>query len=140
MPNLFFLSIIGHTYIIIVEEGLNLYQFRECREMRGHTQKYVALSLGVKAPSVSDWEKGKTNPTLENLIALAKLLNVSTDMLLGVDTISENAVPGLSRTELSLIDDFRSLNKQGKEYILQTMAMSVSIYKNGTVSDVEKRA
>ena len=118
-----------------------MYQFQKCREMRGLTQKYVAISLGVKAPSVSDWEKGKTKPTLENLIALSKLLNVSTDTLLGVESSpSESNNSDYSDAEKKLIADFRSLNRQGKEYILQTMAMSVTIYKNDLVPNMENRA
>ena len=45
----------------------------ELRKAAGYTQKYVALELGVKAPSVCAWEKGDGNPKQENLIALAKL-------------------------------------------------------------------
>lgn len=60
-------------------------RFRECREASGLTQKYVALTLGVKGPSVSNWESGKTTPTTENIAALAKLYNVSVDYLLGRD-------------------------------------------------------
>ena len=58
-------------------------RFRECREASGLTQKYVALTLGVKGPSVSNWESGKTTPTTDNVAALAKLYNVSVDYLLG---------------------------------------------------------
>lgn len=60
-------------------------RFRECREASGLTQKYVALTLGVKGPSVSNWESGKTTPTTENVAALAKLYNVSVDYLIGRD-------------------------------------------------------
>lgn len=119
-----------------------MFRFRECREMRGHTQKYVALSLGVKTPSVSDWERGKTNPTLDNLVALSKLLEVSTDMLLGIDPVVPDvrSDDDLDRLEHGLVEDFRSLNKQGKEYILQTMAMAVTIYKNRIIPDLENFA
>ncbi len=65
-----------------------MYQIKQCREMRGLTQNFVALSLGVKPPSVNGWESGKSKPTLDNLIALAELLNVSTDMLLGIAPVS----------------------------------------------------
>lgn len=75
--------------------------------MRGHTQKYVAISLGVKAPSVSDWENGKTNPTLENLISLAKLLEVSTDMLLGIEPIKNGDTPKGDMVDfLPVVSDF----------------------------------
>ena len=60
-------------------------RLRELRLKRGMTQKYVALTLGVKGPSVSNWESGKTTPTTENVAALAKLYNVSVDYLLGHD-------------------------------------------------------
>lgn len=58
-------------------------RLKQCRLAAGLSQQYVALTLGVKAPSVSNWESGKTNPTTENLSALAKLYNVSVDFLLG---------------------------------------------------------
>lgn len=57
----------------------------ELRKAAGYTQKYVALELGVKAPSVCAWEKGDGNPKQENLMALAKLYGVSVDYLLGND-------------------------------------------------------
>lgn len=57
-------------------------RLKECREKAGLSQKYVALTLGVAAPSVSNWERGKTTPTPENMIQLADLYNVSLDYLL----------------------------------------------------------
>jgi transcriptional regulator with XRE-family HTH domain len=121
-----------------------MYRFRECRENADLTQKYVAISLNVKPPSVSDWEKGNTNPTLENLIKLAKLYQVSTDYLLGVEE-QEAGLPArraeLTQAEKKLVEDFRSLNQQGKEYILQTMAMATKIYKQSdAVPGVENQA
>ena len=71
-------------------------RFRECREASGLTQKYVALTLGVKGPSVSNWESGKTTPTTENVAALAKLYNVSVDYLLGRDGDQPQPAPKYS--------------------------------------------
>lgn len=58
-------------------------RIKECRLRSGLSQKYVAATLGVSAPSVSDWESGKTKPVMENLVALAALYGVTTDYLLG---------------------------------------------------------
>lgn len=58
---------------------------KKARILRGLSQKYVAAALGVAAPSVSDWERGKTCPTAANLQALSELLDVSTDYLLGTE-------------------------------------------------------
>lgn len=61
-----------------------MYRFRECREAAGLEQKQVAYSLGIKPPSVSDWENGKSKPTIENLIKFAALCHVTVDELLGL--------------------------------------------------------
>lgn len=58
-------------------------KIKEARKAAGFSQKYVAMTLGVAPPSVSNWESGKTQPTPENLKALAALYNVSIDYLLG---------------------------------------------------------
>lgn len=46
------------------------------------TQEFVAESLGVSRQAVSKWESGTTDPSTSNLIALAKLFNVSVEELL----------------------------------------------------------
>ena len=48
-------------------------RLRECREKANLSQKYVAISLGVASPSVANWEREKTNPTLDHAMQLADL-------------------------------------------------------------------
>lgn len=60
-------------------------RIKEARLAAGLSQKFVALSLGLKAPSVCNWENGKTNPTPENYAALSSLFGVSIDYLMGAD-------------------------------------------------------
>lgn len=101
-----------------------MFRFRECREQRGIAQKNVAISLGVKAPSVSEWENGRSNPSLDNLIALADLFGVTTDYLLGRDNRMMDVKTDLkdgdsfSTGEMALITAFRQLNAKGKEKAL----------------------
>ena len=47
--------------------------------------KDVADALHLAPPSVSNWESGKTNPSQDNLKALAELYHISIDYLLGRD-------------------------------------------------------
>ena len=109
-----------------------MYPFRECRERAGLSQKAAALSLHVKPPSVSDWETGKTKPTIENLLNMADLYKTNLNVLLGRTTENESGkITELCPEEKKLIEDFRLLNQQGKEYLLQTMAMAVRIYISG---------
>lgn len=65
-------------------------RIKEAREAAGLSQQFVALTLGVKPPSVCNWENGKSEPTPANLRALAQLLDVSTDYLLGNDSTQRN--------------------------------------------------
>ena len=46
------------------------------------TQEFVAETLGVSRQSVSKWENGSSDPNTSNLIALAKLYNISPEELL----------------------------------------------------------
>ena len=68
-------------------------RIRETRVEKGLSQKQVALEIGVKSPSVSNWESGKTTPTPENYMAMARLFNVSVDYLLGRDDAPKPPAP-----------------------------------------------
>ena len=46
------------------------------------TQEFVAEHLGVSRQAVSKWENGTSDPSTSNLLALAKLYNVSAEELL----------------------------------------------------------
>lgn len=54
---------------------------RQTREQQGLSQKRLAELLGVSQPTVSDWESGRKNPTLDNLTKIAELLGCSVDSL-----------------------------------------------------------
>lgn len=53
----------------------------ELRKDHGYTQDYIAELLKVTRSSVSAYETGTNEPSLENLIKLANLYNVSLDYL-----------------------------------------------------------
>ena len=46
------------------------------------TQEFVAQSLNVSRQAVSKWEKGTSEPSTSNLMALCKLYEVSADDIL----------------------------------------------------------
>ena len=46
------------------------------------TQEFVAEHLGVSRQAVSKWENGTSDPSTANLLALAKLYNISAEELL----------------------------------------------------------
>ncbi len=55
------------------------------RKARGYSQEELGDKVGVSRQTVSDWEKGKFEPTLESIRCLAQVLEVSFDTLLDED-------------------------------------------------------
>lgn len=47
-----------------------------------YTQEFVAEALGISRQAVSKWEKGSFEPSTSNLLALAKLYDISAAELL----------------------------------------------------------
>lgn len=118
-------------------------RLKECRIKSGLTQKYVAYTLGVSMPSVSQWESGVNTPTIENLIQLADLYGASLDYLAGRDgTAPAPRAEQYTAAEKKIIDNYRSLNKQGQEYIRQQLAIAQQIYtgESAHASNVEAEA
>ena len=116
--------------------------FKSCREKSGMTQKEIAYRLKVSVQAVSYWETGERMPSYEKLFELADAYQVSIDTLLGRqdrETRAAKYISGLTETEARLLDDFRSLSREGKDYILQTMAMTTNIYKNPDFSVAEDK-
>lgn len=68
----------------------------DLRRQKGMSQEDLADALGVTRQAVSKWERAESSPDTDNLIALAKLYNVSLDQLVGFEEIkndSEREVP-----------------------------------------------
>lgn len=55
----------------------------EQRKLNRMTQKQVAVYLNISQPSYIRYENGSSEPSLENLVRLAELFDVSVDFLLG---------------------------------------------------------
>ena len=60
------------------------------RKNKGFTQEELADLLSVTPQAVSKWESESGLPDVSMLIPLAQVLGVSTDALLGYDSLSEN--------------------------------------------------
>ncbi|MBQ7913744.1 MAG: helix-turn-helix transcriptional regulator [Clostridia bacterium] len=56
--------------------------FCELIKKKGFTRYSLGKALGLSATHVYQWAYGKQNPTIEHLIKMKKLLNVSGDEIL----------------------------------------------------------
>lgn len=86
----------------------------ELRTALGWSQVELAKRLKVVKQTVSNWENDNIQPSIEMLVRLSKLFNVTTDYLLGLEDIPCLNVEGLPTAvvvHLSLlIDDFRKMS------------------------------
>lgn len=60
-------------------------RLQEQRLLKNMSQKEVAGSVGVSASIISNYESSERTPSVEILMALARLYHCSTDYLLGFD-------------------------------------------------------
>lgn len=76
-------------------------RLRHERQSRGMSLRKVAQDLGVSASLISQVETGKTQPSVATLYALATLMSVSVDELLGLETEQQSAsVPAVANLDL----------------------------------------
>lgn len=77
----------------------------------GWSQVVLAKRLGVAKQTVSNWENDNIQPSIEMLVRVAKLFNVSTDFLLGLDnepTINVSGLPPKVIAHINaLINDYK---------------------------------
>ena len=84
----------------------------ELRMSFGWTQVQLAQKLGVTKQTVSNWENDNIQPSIDMLIKLSKIFNVSTDYLLGLTPTNSINVDGLPTEFVShivqIIDDYKA--------------------------------
>lgn len=86
-------------------------KINELRLTNGWSQVQLAKKLNVTKQTVSNWENDNIQPSIDMLVRLAKVFNVTTDYLLGLENTPRLDVDGLPIQVVShlsqLIDDFR---------------------------------
>lgn len=86
-------------------------RIKQRRKDKALTQSGLAQVLGVGTEYVGRWERGVYNPSAEQIIRLAQVLDCTTDWLLGlVDTpdAETESGAGLSPDEKLLLNAYRS--------------------------------
>ena len=67
--------------------GNNISSLRKVKEL---SQESLAEKLNVSRQTISNWEQGQTSPNPEQLLLLSKVLEKSTDELLGNRVLLEH--------------------------------------------------
>lgn len=79
---------------------------RRLREEKGMTQKKFSQRIGIANSTVNLYETGERYPSLTTLVSISRVLGVSTDYLLGLDSNKSDTVDvsGLTPEEVHVID------------------------------------
>ena len=88
-------------------------KLKEARIEKGLKQSELGTLLGLKNTTISNWEKGVSNPDVEIVAKLCSILNVSSSYFFE-DMASEEI---LSFKEKQLIKKYRSIDMNGKETV-----------------------
>jgi len=94
-------------------------RLKELRERKKLQQDQVAKLLSVNKSAISLYESGMRQPSLDMLIAYARLFKVSTDYLLGVSEMRSLDVAGLTEQQITVIEELISILLQANQYPLQ---------------------
>lgn len=78
-------------------------RIKELRQTRSWSQVDLAKKLNVTKQTVSNWENDNIQPSVEMLVRLSKIFNVSTDYLLGLDDRMLVDVTGLTKETIGHI-------------------------------------
>ncbi len=91
----------------------------------GLTQKELANKIGSTPKSIWAYENGTAKPPYDVLIEYAKLFDVSTDYLLGLeDDFGQKVITSpdtYSKEERQLIEDYRTLSPALKKMLQDTI-------------------
>lgn len=90
-------------------------RLKELRLEKEMQQTELAEMLNLRSSAISKYEKGITQPSIETLIKLSEIFEVTIDYLVGVSN-EKNPYKNMNLTpaEANLIDRFRSLNYENK--------------------------
>ena len=99
----------------IKQRNLETYgtKVRQFRTKAGMTTEQLADALQISTSSVRNWECGLTRPDPEYIYRMFSILNVEPNEFFGITGIGTL----LTTKERALIDDYRSLDKSGKEAV-----------------------
>lgn len=86
-------------------------RIKELRTSLGLNQVEFAKKLNITKQSVSNWENGNIQPSIDMLTRIAVRFHVTSDYLLGLDGMKTIDITGLTETQAAhiraIVDDIR---------------------------------
>lgn len=96
-------------------------RLRDLRNEKSISQRKMGEIFNVSQATYNNWEKGNTQPSIEQLIELARFFGVSVDFLIG-NTDDEGYVKiqeVLSQNDIATLHTFNTLQFESKKLLLE---------------------
>lgn len=99
-------------------------KMRSAREKAGLNQKDVGDELGLTDKTVSSWETGRSEPSIDEFVAYCRIVGADYAELLREaygDPTAEKQTVDLTADETELIRKYRSLDSKAKRRIMRAV-------------------
>lgn len=93
-------------------------RLKTLRLNKGYTQDDLSRLIDKSVVSIRYWEAGTKSPSMDAIISLSKVLNTSSDFLLGLEDGSNGFFPVYSAEEQNLCMIYRDLDSYGKKAVM----------------------
>lgn len=112
------------------------------------TQKKLAEYLGLSANTVCEWEKNRSEPSIQTIRKLAEFFDVSADYLLGLEDDFGARIPAvpagaadvmsdtITHEERTLIEKYRELNAPGKKLVRTVIDTQLAAMDESKKNDI----
>lgn len=99
-------------------EKITMFNLKKCAKSQNIKLVDIAVELDVRTETISQYISGKINPTVSNLVKIAKLLNTTTDYLLDLTDNPNLTSLEMTEDEHTIISLYRKANDKDKGKIL----------------------
>lgn len=90
---------------------------KELRIEAGLTQLAIANEFSVCKTTVTRWESGKNEPSLNMLMRIANFFQVSVDELIGYEFFEDERKFLYAQEEIELVNGYRKIKEDSKKYL-----------------------
>lgn len=108
---------------------------KELIEQYDITQKELAKALTITPSALGNYVQGTREPDYRTLIRIADYFHVTTDYLL-----DHKIKGGITRQEEQLLNIFRSLSQEQKEFYLEQGKLFISMNNKKTLSHSDRQS
>ncbi|HBH07205.1 MAG TPA: XRE family transcriptional regulator [Flavobacteriales bacterium] len=96
----------------------------QLRKQHHLSQEELAKRAQVSRTIIGNYERNTNTPSIEVLVKLARVFNVTVDYLIG-----EGQLSSLNKDTIKRIEDIENLSEENKNFVLKMIDMAIQNFK-----------